>query len=418
MVGALIKIERLKQNLKLEALARGICSTSHLSRIENGKVQVSDDIKCLLEARLGVGLIEEKQQKYVDITDIENRYAQAINFRDGASAAKLTCEISEMLTEHTFNFHTRIDLELLALRMKFVIRNNKDVLQVLSTYFEMQQELTPVQNFRIYQMQGMALYTNGQFKDCLEAYAKATLQMERLQLSSFERADLAFAQAVAFVANEDPYNALEQSRTALHYFQSIMAIRRVVECHIICGIAHKKNGQTLKALDMFKFAEQICLQNGLESFLGIVHQNIGDVFSEIRETEIAISHFKKAMNYKEKPLELMYTILSLIVEYERIKEYENASHWLEKGYYLLPKLSRKKREYYETHFNVYQALCGEDIQQLEKALKTAVGVFSKRRNEAEWKDYAKRLAKFYVDKRMYKKAVYYYELILDRSGIK
>ncbi|MCG3087598.1 helix-turn-helix domain-containing protein [Sporosarcina cyprini] len=413
-VGALIKLERLKQNLKLEVLAKGICSTSHLSRIENGKVQVSDDIKSLLEARLGLVLTEEKHE-IRGMTDFENRCARAVNFRDGESASILICEMSEVLRNGQFDFHTRINLELLILRMQFVVRNGNDILHSLSAYFNLQPELTPVQMFRIYQMRGMALYTNGQFQECLEVYAEATLRMERLQLSSYERADFAYAQSVAFIANGDPYNALEQAMVALHYFQSIMAIRRVVECHIVCGIAHKKNGEPLKALDTFELAEQICLENGQRSFLGIVHQNIGDVFSEVGETERAIYHFKEAINYKEKPLELMYTILSLIIEYERRKEYENTSRWLNKGYHLLSKLSKKKREYYETHFNVFHALCNNDVQALEHALKTAIDVFMRRCNEAEWKDYAKRLAKFYAGKGKYKKAVYYYELILDGS---
>ena len=50
-LGQLIKLERQRQNIKQEALALGICVPSYLSRIENGLVIPSEDIKHLILIR-------------------------------------------------------------------------------------------------------------------------------------------------------------------------------------------------------------------------------------------------------------------------------------------------------------------------------------------------------------------------------
>ena len=144
----------------------------------------------------------------------------------------------------------------------------------------------------------------------------------------------------------------------------------------------------------------------------MLHQNIGDVYSVMGETEHAISNFKKAIKQKEMPLELMYSIFSLVKEYEKLRKCETALHWLYMGKRLLPELSERKREYYRTHFDVYYALCKKEEGIVEEALRNAVRIFKRRGNQMEWKDYAKKLAKFHVGKGSYKKAVYYYEMIV------
>jgi ribosome-binding protein aMBF1 (putative translation factor) len=59
--GRLIKYHRQQQGLKQDDVAVGICTTSYLSRIENGVVIAEKTVYEMLLARLGIDLVHEKE---------------------------------------------------------------------------------------------------------------------------------------------------------------------------------------------------------------------------------------------------------------------------------------------------------------------------------------------------------------------
>ena len=59
MLGHLIKTERLKQNISQEALCKGICAPSYLSKIENDRVQCSEEIYGQLFAALNIEYVAD-----------------------------------------------------------------------------------------------------------------------------------------------------------------------------------------------------------------------------------------------------------------------------------------------------------------------------------------------------------------------
>lgn len=52
--GNLIRVERLRKNMKQSVLARGICSISYLSKIENNQTSASEEVLELLFERLEI----------------------------------------------------------------------------------------------------------------------------------------------------------------------------------------------------------------------------------------------------------------------------------------------------------------------------------------------------------------------------
>ena len=60
IAGLLIRRERLARMWSQEGLCRGICGTSYLSKIEQGKAEASEEILALLFARLGLSWTEDE----------------------------------------------------------------------------------------------------------------------------------------------------------------------------------------------------------------------------------------------------------------------------------------------------------------------------------------------------------------------
>ena len=77
--GKLIKFHRLDQQLKQDDLAVGICTSSYLSRIENGVVIAEQQIYEQLLARLGLDLKEQEAKEYEHIQFLEDIYERLLS---------------------------------------------------------------------------------------------------------------------------------------------------------------------------------------------------------------------------------------------------------------------------------------------------------------------------------------------------
>ena len=63
MIGMRIRRERIKRNWSQSGLCYGICAVSYLSKIEQGKMEVSEEILKLLLERLELLWIDDKETK-------------------------------------------------------------------------------------------------------------------------------------------------------------------------------------------------------------------------------------------------------------------------------------------------------------------------------------------------------------------
>ncbi|MET0959126.1 MAG: helix-turn-helix transcriptional regulator, partial [Psychrobacillus psychrotolerans] len=100
-LGQLIKLERQRQNIKQEALASGICVPSYLSRIENGLVIPSEDIKQHILMRLNIPvdtLVNSPSEE--SAIQFKLRFKQVINSRDKELAKQLLLEIHLYIEKH------------------------------------------------------------------------------------------------------------------------------------------------------------------------------------------------------------------------------------------------------------------------------------------------------------------------------
>ena len=59
--GFLIRKERLRRNWSQEGLCKGICAVSYLSKIEQGKTEVSEDILEMLFKKLGIHWVSDEK---------------------------------------------------------------------------------------------------------------------------------------------------------------------------------------------------------------------------------------------------------------------------------------------------------------------------------------------------------------------
>lgn len=417
-IGSVIKLERLRQEMKQETLARGICSIAHLSRIENGNSIPSNKILNELLERLGIPQenVESSQTKNnpINMDEIIKQYEGIINKRNKNGANQLIAIISDYLKTTSFDNQLRIDLDLIMLRLHLMDKSkSSEIVNNLRNYKEIESALSPTHIFQMNMILGIANYQCGDLIESLEAFSMAHKTTAISVISPFDRGDFSYAYSVALIAVSQNFEALEQAKYALDYFKSNMLYQRVVECLLICGVAYRKMEQLEKSIYQFREAEHICKEFQLESYIGIVYQNLGEAYSTIGDIESAIDYYKKSLSNKNLPDEKIYTILSLLKVYTKVGKFDTLGYWLQEGYRVLPRLSRNKKVLFEKHLNVYKALYSKNNVKIESELLCAYKYFYRHNKTNQMKEYAQMLAEYYTRIGKYKNAVNYYKRIIE-----
>ena len=105
-----IKYLRIKQDISQEALAYGICSTSHLCYFENGKRSLKEDIIEALLKKLGISKLD-KNKNIGKIRQMFYSMIQEIEYLNFDSATNIYNELKEMedfLNDSLYSFEFKI----------------------------------------------------------------------------------------------------------------------------------------------------------------------------------------------------------------------------------------------------------------------------------------------------------------------
>lgn len=118
--GSIIQYFRQKKGLTQEELGHGICSKTHLSKIERGLTEVSDETISLLCARMGFD-IDEEIKMLVKVEKTLESLQKLIIFQDKEKAN----EVINELEKQEFNYITPLHIRYLLLKSRQLILNIK-----------------------------------------------------------------------------------------------------------------------------------------------------------------------------------------------------------------------------------------------------------------------------------------------------
>ncbi|MED5015238.1 helix-turn-helix transcriptional regulator [Geobacillus stearothermophilus] len=96
-IGQIIKIKRKELGLTQSEVCEGICSVTHLSKIENNTTNVADDVIQLICKRLNIN-IEEEKKRIENIELILNKFYEAMIF----GKEEMVDEIRDKLEEEYY----------------------------------------------------------------------------------------------------------------------------------------------------------------------------------------------------------------------------------------------------------------------------------------------------------------------------
>src|SRR5690625_4924685 len=228
-LGQLIKMERQKNNMKQEVLARGICSPSYLSKIENDTVIPGEEIQQGLLQRLNISIKNSfPNQSPQQFNNLMKRFEKVINQRDKCSADLLYQENNTLLDENPFFTH-KVNLLLMEVRLLLMTSSNfTNAKSKINLLLPMQADMTHMQLFLLYICQGIIAYTEKKFSKALQIFIDAHELTTMYPMKAWEMAEINYVLSLAALSDYQYTLVINHIPKALTFFNSKMLATRSI----------------------------------------------------------------------------------------------------------------------------------------------------------------------------------------------
>lgn len=406
--GHVIKLERIRRNMKQITLAQGVCTPSYLSKIENNSIIPSQEVIDLLLNRLELSITQNKNlddDSY--LAHIREIYFNAIMNKDRELVAQQLKKINNerYLFSDPSNYYT---YQLMVLRLTLIVQDiQKDTSELIMALSELSSNFNDYQMFLFHSNVGCYYSFMLDYNSTLQAYEKAIKYFKRINIEKWEEADFQYLLGHCYLTQQRWVISIEYVQNSLEFFKSGFYNSRVVECYLILAIAKDESYQHEEAYEYLLLAKKIAYQLNLKEHFPIITQNLGNTASVRGFSEKAIEYFIESIAVRAGNEEKLPTIYSLVKEYSKLKNSNEIIKWAEKGLSLINENQNLGNQIYEYHLKVYLAKETDPIF-FEKVTIDAFNFFKEIKDYRNAQKYSLLLGNFYQELNKYKNAAKYF----------
>ncbi|MER2169544.1 MAG: tetratricopeptide repeat protein [Psychrobacillus psychrodurans] len=414
-IGLIIKQERLNRNIKQTVLAKGICSTSYLSKIESNSTIPSEEVAQPLLLRLNLMLEEiplEEENKV--IADLYELYKSAILSRDQV----MVRERLQQYTSRKINFSNIKNFysyNLYMFRLMLIV--NEEVLQIYSIYqvlIKMEEDFDDKQRFLLNLNLGIYNYLIGEYHSALDQLEDALKLVNYSSFEEWELADFHNVISLTYFKCNEYFNAIHHSSKSLKYYKDNLLFERAIDSYIVTGMAYKNMKNYPEAERNYNLAKKLATDYKLTQYKGMLYQNLGSLQAIQENHEKAIEYYTRSLSYKEGSQHVegyMITALSIVKEYSKQNEHELVIRWCKAGFNKMTEAGIQQKsniKSYIHHFQIYNAL-HSNSDEFEGVVKKGITYFEKVHDDRHVQKYSILLADYYYRNSRFKAANLYYQ---------
>ncbi|MGF3105231.1 helix-turn-helix domain-containing protein [Rossellomorea sp. DUT-2] len=291
-LGLLIKFYREKKELTQEELGKGICSVTHISKIERGNTQYSSEITQLLINKLGIDLEKELQslQKYERLLD---QWHESMVLQQENEVERLKSEVEKnslFLIQSVKNKYF-----LLQTRYYLLQGNIAQAENLLDKMKKHRKELNSYEHHLLHHLLGISEMLKGDFKNALEYLLKIN-EKEYLNHEFF------YQIAIAYHNLQFKVKAYHYSEVALDYFRKTNNFKKVIDAETIKLINEGRN-------ELWDFEELVERYNRLIAQCAVLNESSKKavLLSNLAYEHSFAGDNERAKMYYKKTLALLET---------------------------------------------------------------------------------------------------------------
>ncbi|MED1202646.1 helix-turn-helix domain-containing protein [Heyndrickxia acidicola] len=409
-IGSIIKMNRLKQNLKQEDLAEGIISTSYLSKIENGKIEPNDEVIKLLCMRLD---IEINRQIDEETRELCYNWFHILLTSFKPSILKQEYQRMSELTNTIPDLELQILLKIHVIRYFLKIGETNSSLEQINQLKEISTTFSGKQKYYWFKFNGNYHSITEEDSKALQFYTMAEDLIAKNDLPDEEIADLQYVLGVTYSKLRLTSEAQSYANKALDFYRQIYNFSRCAECHLILGISYRRIQNYDKAIKNYQLAKQLAEHDDTTEIIQLTHLNLGYLYYAQGKTDQAIKYLDMIVEEKESSLENRLLALTAIVEeYYKANNYEEAKRRIEEGLGLITEENKERYLLFYYEIYTYRHLTERNLEKFEEMMvHEFIPYLEEQKDYARLTNYATLLANYYEDLHKYKTATKYYKLV-------
>lgn len=414
-IGYIIKQERLNQKIKQSVLAKGICSTSYLSKIENNSTAPSEELINFLLKRLNLKiekLSSEEENEF--ITSFSELYKDALIQRD-KKWIRTSLEEFSLRKSYFLQLNNFYTYNLYMFRLLLILNEEIDILQsAYEVIIQTEENFDEKQRFLANLNLGIYFYLHGDYYKALGRLEKSLKFVNNVSNEEWEVADFHNVLSSIYFKCNEFFNTINHASKSLMYYKDNLLFERAIDNYIVIGASHKKMRNYVEAEKNYNLAKKLVIDYKVVHYEGMIYQNIGSLYAVQERHEKAIEYYKLSLKSKEENDNVegyLITILSIVKEFSKQDNHIEVLSWCEKGFEAMDEIkNRNFTEHlsYSCHLEIYRAL-HSSLEELDIILKRAINYFETIQDVRHVQKYSILLANYYFKESKFKAADLYYQ---------
>ncbi|XZF75694.1 helix-turn-helix domain-containing protein [Bacillus sp. AL-1R] len=287
--GRIIKYYREKSQMTQEQLGKGICSSTHISKIERSQTEYANEIIALLSDRLGIK-IENEILKLKNIKMRIDSWQQSIIMQLFDEIEKINIELEQ---EELIQISNHINQYKL-LRIRYLLMRNlmSEAKELINEIKKIKHKLAPYERNLFRHVQGIYHLTNHEPLLAIQV-------LKKINIEEYANEEYYYHLASAYHSNDFPVMAYFYADKARQYFKSINSYLRVIDSEMLMLIQVKDNEEFSETIKRFENLIQSCEICRSSDRKARVYHNLAFEYYRRKNYELAKKYYFESMKLKD-----------------------------------------------------------------------------------------------------------------------
>ncbi|TYS67613.1 helix-turn-helix transcriptional regulator [Sutcliffiella horikoshii] len=290
--GKIIKFYREFQGLKQKDLGDGICSSTHISKIERGLTEVSQETIDFLCKRLGIQLSAEIEN-YKEIEQLLKEWQDAIVKKLKSRVESIKSQLEGYNLLHMQDFY-RLYTLILARYYLFVGegRMANGLIGEMSAWTDT--DMTPYEK-------NLLLHVTGVYHLSVKNnYVEALACLKEINLEHYPNQEYYYDLALTYHSLNSRVLAFFHANKALQYFTKIRSFSRIIESEMLMVIQLEQSEDHPTLSNEYHRLIDMTEDYGLDHQKAMLYHNVAYLYLRNAEYHKASQYYKKSMDAREK----------------------------------------------------------------------------------------------------------------------
>ncbi|MDM5205755.1 helix-turn-helix domain-containing protein [Cytobacillus kochii] len=290
--GKIIKFYREKAKLTQQQLGEGICSDTHVSKIERGMTDYSPEITLLFSKRLGIN-IEEEIKRFKDIKKLLNRWHDAIIKEQFEEAEMIKDELEKEPLIQITDYQILYGL----LRARYHLLHNrlKQADTIIKAIQTKHKELPPYERNLLKHLLGIYYLSK-------QDMIKAVNILKTISADDYKNPEYLLNLAAAYLAVNSKVMTYYYAEKSLQFFISTNNFLKVIDAETIILMTRESdgNGDFQKLVEQYKGLIHTCELCRVPNKKARLLDNLAFEYYSRQDYEVASRMYQQSMVLKEK----------------------------------------------------------------------------------------------------------------------